>query len=128
MSESVKDLASYRRCTERIHENWPRFLDQRKERLVQQERFGTAAEKVAENILEDLFTIALDWTLSDLNNQVEYADLLLTHVQQLPQLVHSRKAPKPRQAQLLLPGGLKRAAWRDSQRARRGRRIVNGEE
>jgi hypothetical protein len=80
MTETVKDLASYRRCTERIHENWPRFLDQRKERLAQQERFGTAAEKVAENILEDLFTIALDWTLSDLNNQVEYSDLLLTRL------------------------------------------------
>jgi len=80
MSESVKDLASYRHCTEHIHQNWPRFLEQRKERLAQQERHGTAAEKVAENIIEDLFTVVLDWTLCDLNNQVHYADLLLTRL------------------------------------------------
>jgi hypothetical protein len=47
---------------------------------VQQERHGIAAEKVAENILEDLFTIVLDWSLSDINNQVGYADLLLTRL------------------------------------------------
>lgn len=80
MAESFRDLASYRHCTERIHENWPRFLEQRKERLVQQERHGTAPEKVAENIIDDLFTVVLDWTLCDLNNQVHYADLLLTRL------------------------------------------------
>jgi hypothetical protein len=80
MTEAVTDLASYHRCTEHIHENWPRFLEQRKERLAQQERYGAAAEKVAENILEDLFTVALDWNLSDINNQVEYSDLLLTRL------------------------------------------------
>jgi hypothetical protein len=78
MIEIAKDLASYRRCTERIHENWPRFLERRQERLAQMERYNTAAEKVAENILEDLFTLVLDWPLSDINNQVRYADLLLT--------------------------------------------------
>lgn len=60
--------------------NWSRFLEQRTERLTQQERYGTAAEKVTENILEDLFTIVLDWTICDLNNQVEYSDLLLTRL------------------------------------------------
>lgn len=80
MSDSAKDLASYRHCTERIHQNWPRFLEQRKERLAQQERYAVAAERVAENILEDLFTAALDWTLCDLNNQVHYADILLTRL------------------------------------------------
>ena len=80
MTDAVKELASYRRCTERVHQNWPRFLEQRRERLAQQERHGIAAEKVAENILEDLFTVVLDWTLSDLNNQVDYADLLLTRL------------------------------------------------
>ena len=43
MSESFRDLASYRRCTEHIHQNWPHFQEQRKERLAQQER--TANEK-----------------------------------------------------------------------------------
>jgi len=76
----VEGLASYRHCVERIRSNWPAFLERRRERLVQQERYGVAAEKVAENILEDLFTIVLDWPLSDVNNQVGYADLLLTRL------------------------------------------------
>lgn len=39
-----------------------------------------AAEKVAENILEDLFTTVLDWSLADVNNQVDYADIVLTRL------------------------------------------------
>lgn len=74
----VKGLASYRHCIDRITSTWPAFIEKRQARLVQQERHGVAAEKVAENIIEDLFTEVLDWSLSDLNNQVDYADLLLT--------------------------------------------------
>ena len=59
---------------------WPAFQVRRTERLTQQRRFGTAAEKVAENILEDLFTMVLDWPLADVNNQVGYADLVLTRL------------------------------------------------
>jgi hypothetical protein len=77
---TVLALASYRHCCERLTEAWPRFLAQRQERLAQQRRFGTAAEKVAENILEDLFTLVLDWRLSEVNNQVGYADLVLTRL------------------------------------------------
>jgi hypothetical protein len=76
----AEQLASCRHCVERIRGTWPRFLQARKERLQQQERYGAAAEKVAENILEDLFTVVLDWSLGDLNNQVGYADLLLTRL------------------------------------------------
>ncbi len=75
-----RDLASYRRCVDAICSNWPAFLEKRSSRLKQQERHGIAAEKVSENILEDLFTGVLDWSLSDLNNQVGYADLLLTRL------------------------------------------------
>jgi hypothetical protein len=57
---------------------WGEFRGRRAQRLVQQERHGIAAEKVAENILEDLFTVVLDWQLSDLNNQLGFADLVLT--------------------------------------------------
>jgi hypothetical protein len=74
----IEELASYRRCMERMNSSWSTFLEKRSSRLAQQERYGEAAEKVAENILEDLFTGVLDWSLSDLNNQVEYADMLLT--------------------------------------------------
>lgn len=39
---------------------------------------GEASEKVAENILEDLFTTVLDWPLADFNNQEKHADIVLT--------------------------------------------------
>lgn len=77
---SIDDLASYRRVLEGIRAAWPRFLTRRQERLEQQKRHGHAAERVAENILEDLFTQVLDWELGDLNNQVGYADLLLSRL------------------------------------------------
>jgi hypothetical protein len=76
----VQHLASYQRCAERIRATWPAFRNRRDERLRQQERQGAAAEKVTENIVEDLLTIPLDWQLGDLNNQVGYADLLLTRL------------------------------------------------
>ena len=75
---ACSDLASHRRCTERIRDVWPDFLAKRVQRLEQQQRFGEACEKVAENILEDLFTSVLDWPLTDFNNQLEHADIVLT--------------------------------------------------
>jgi len=75
---SVAKLASYQRCVQRLQANWPTFLQKRLSRLQQQERHGIASEKVAENILEDLFTEVLDWDLADLNHQLEYADLVLS--------------------------------------------------
>ncbi len=75
----IEKLASYQRCIQRIRATWPSFLEKRQLRLQQQHRNeGVASEKVAENILEDLFTMVLDWDLSDLNNQVEHADIVLT--------------------------------------------------
>lgn len=77
---SIDELAGYRRGVERIRATWPAFLDKRAARLEQQRRHGVAAERVAENILEDLFTQVLDWTLADLNNQLGFADLLLSRL------------------------------------------------
>ena len=77
---SIQDLASYRHCVERINAGWPQFTAKRRERLAQQERHGTAAEKVAEDIVADLFTDVLDWTVADLNHQVGFADLLLSRL------------------------------------------------
>jgi hypothetical protein len=59
---------------------WPRFQARRWERLAQQGRLGTAAEKVAENILEDLFTMVLDWRLSEVSVQAGHAGLALTRL------------------------------------------------
>lgn len=75
-----RKLASYRRTVKRIREKWSAFSEKRSERLKQQDRYGVAAERVAENILEDLFTVVLDWRLSDINHQVGYTDLLLTRL------------------------------------------------
>ena len=77
-AEHLENLASYRHCTERIQTAWLEFLTKREQRLEQQRRLGEACEKVAENILEDLFTTVLDWPLADFNNQVEHADIVLT--------------------------------------------------
>ncbi len=77
---SIANLASHRHCVERIQNAWAGFLAKRAERLEQERRQGEACEKVAENILEDLFTSVLDWHLSDLNNQVMYADIVLTNL------------------------------------------------
>jgi hypothetical protein len=71
-------LASYRRCVERIEANWPRFLASREDRLRQEVRHGSAAEKITEAILEDLFTQVLDWHKGDLDYQVGRADIVLT--------------------------------------------------
>lgn len=71
-------LASFRKFIGHIQSTWPKFLNQRSSRLVQAERNGSAPEKVAEDILSDFFTLALDWDISDLNNQLHFADLVLT--------------------------------------------------
>ena len=76
----VSTLTTYRRGLEHIHQAWPGFLELRAKRLRQQARLGTAAEKVAENIVEDLMTGVLDWSVGDLNNQVHFSDLVLTHL------------------------------------------------
>jgi hypothetical protein len=76
---AIEKLASYQRCVQRIQTAWSAFLETRQQRLMQARRNGgVASEKVAENIIEDLFTQVLDWELADLNNQVEYADIVLT--------------------------------------------------
>ena len=74
----LEKLASYRACIEGIACAWAGFPQKREQRLQQQQRLGEASEKVAENILEDLFTTVLDWPLSDFNNQVARADIVLT--------------------------------------------------
>jgi hypothetical protein len=77
---SIEHLASFRHCVQRIDAGWPTFATKRRDRLAQQDRHGTAAEKVAEDIIADLFTDVLDWTVADLNQQVGFADLLLSRL------------------------------------------------
>ena len=78
--ENAEHLASHRRCVERIEASWEGFRTRRLEHLRERERYGHAAERATENILEDLFTLVLDWSIADLNHQVEFADILLTRL------------------------------------------------
>lgn len=71
-------LSCYQLCLARLEAAWPGFLARRQERLKQRERFGQAAEKVAEEILTDCLTRVLDWPLGSINYQVEHADFVLT--------------------------------------------------
>jgi hypothetical protein len=77
---SFQELASYKRFEEHLTTNWPIFRAKRSERLKQHGRFGDATERVAENIVEDLFSIALDWNLGDINNAVDFADIVITRL------------------------------------------------
>lgn len=70
-------LASYRQCIDRITGAWPGFVTRRKQRL-EQGLFAAPAEKVAENILEDLLTQVLDWNLADVLLQADRADIVLS--------------------------------------------------
>lgn len=72
-------LAGYRHLVERARERWPRFLERRHELLAAEGRFGTVAEKAAENVVGALLTEVLDWSPQDLNWQLERADLVVTH-------------------------------------------------
>jgi hypothetical protein len=113
------DLASYRKFIGRLPTSWPAFLNQRQTRLVQQERNGAAAEKVAENIVEDFFTVALDWDLGDLNNQLQYADIVLTSLSIKRLLVEVKRPGSVKLDQPSLEQALAQARrYADEQRVR----------
>ena len=57
-------LSSHKKLMERGNQNWSRFLEKRSKRLIQMNRPGGGAEKITEQILEDLLSIVLDWDLS----------------------------------------------------------------
>jgi hypothetical protein len=69
-----QSLAAWHHCVERIETQWPAFPAAREDRL----RHGDESEKVAEGILEDLFTGVLDWSKGDLTYQIRFADIVLS--------------------------------------------------
>jgi hypothetical protein len=75
--QAYRQLASYRRCAGRIETAWPMFAARRRQRLGQG-LFDAPVEKVAENIVEDLLTTVLDWSLEDVNLQIGRADIVLS--------------------------------------------------
>lgn len=76
-SEPCQSLASYRHCADRINSAWPKFLANRAARLQAHPLLGDTPEKSTENILEELFTQVLDWSLCDFVFQVDHADVVL---------------------------------------------------
>jgi len=80
VSANVSGLSCYRECAARIESEWPSFSRRRTQWMAQHHRGGPAAEKVAENVLQDLFTSVLDWSIADLNNQLGRADIVLAHL------------------------------------------------
>ena len=91
--EEYAHLSGFRKCTDRIGTKWSGFVTKREERLAQERRYGEASEKVAENILEDLFTDVLDWPLGNFNRQVQRADIVLTDLG-IKKLVIEAKHPR----------------------------------
>lgn len=87
-----EQLASFGRCWDRMQGGWGEFCERRSLRLRERERYGHAAERATEQILDDLFTVVLDWSLGDLNHQVGYADLLITRLG-IKHLIVEAKAP-----------------------------------
>jgi hypothetical protein len=75
--QDYRRLASYRHCIAQIETVWPMFAARRRQRL-RQGLFHAPVEKVAENIVEDLGTTVLDWSLDDVNLQIDRADVVLS--------------------------------------------------
>ena len=77
---SVDDLARQRRCIEQIRQRWPEFSDRRSVHLRSHAVGQVPCERIAENILFDLFTVVLDWIPEQVRWQEGRVDLLLTRL------------------------------------------------
>jgi hypothetical protein len=74
------ELARQRRCVEQISGCWPGFLAARQIHLRAHAVGQSPSEKVAENILCDLFTTVLDWSTEQIRLQESRVDILLTRL------------------------------------------------
>jgi len=74
------ELGRQRRCVEQIRARWPGFLAARQAHLRSHAVGQTPSEKVAENILCDLFTAVLDWSTEQVRLQESRVDILLTRL------------------------------------------------
>jgi hypothetical protein len=74
------ELARQRRCVEQIGASWPGFLTARQAHLRAHAVGQDPSEKVAENILCDLFTGVLDWGTEQVRLQESRVDILLTRL------------------------------------------------
>lgn len=75
-----KELSNRKKIIKSAKEKWVQFLERRQKRLLQLNRPEGGAEKITEGILEDLFSMVLNWSISDLNWQMGRCDLVLTQM------------------------------------------------
>jgi hypothetical protein len=73
-------LARQRRCAEQVRARWLGFLAARQAHLRSHAVGQAPSEKVAENILCDLFTRVLDWSTEQVRLQESRVDILLTRL------------------------------------------------
>lgn len=90
----VEHLSTYQTLMERAKKNWPSFLEKREKKLKQMQRDGGGSEKIAENIVEYMLTEVLDWCLSNVNNQIQYSDILLTHMGLKRAIIETKRPTK----------------------------------
>jgi hypothetical protein len=76
----MADEAWLRNSAQRIRMQWPEFAGSRQRHLGAHGVGQTPAEKVAENILCDLFTTVLDWTTEQVRLQENRVDILLARL------------------------------------------------
>lgn len=86
------ELAHQRLCVARMRERWPEFGQARRRHLAAPGSDRAPAEKVAENILHDLFTTVLDWTTEQVRFQEDRVDMQLVR-QGIGYLVIEAKRP-----------------------------------
>lgn len=103
MAEAAKDTigpdslpATQRKCLECLRRHWPDFLRRRRAHIGEQ-GVGKTSEVVTRNIVQDLFTVPLDWSFEDLKFEVPCkagrADIVLSSLG-ISQLIVETKAPK----------------------------------
>jgi hypothetical protein len=80
------------------------------------------AEKVAENIIEDFFTVALDWSIETFNHQLNRAYMVLSRLGQKRLLIEAKRPESLAPASASLDKALIAVCpSRDSGGGRRGR-------
>ena len=75
---SVDGLARQRRCIEQIRQRWPVFIERRGVHLRSHAVGQVPCERIAENIVFDLFAVVLDWGRDQVRWLEGRVDLLLT--------------------------------------------------
>lgn len=76
----MHELSGYKNVVRQGRDSWDDFLLFRDKKLMQVGRDGGGAEKITETIIDNLLTQVLDWCPSNVNYQIEYSDIMLTHM------------------------------------------------